>query len=121
VVTETPYSRSRSASLLGLALQIVGTAAAFALSYKVQSTALAQLGWYLLGGLPLWFITLLVFRQNELAALEKLDLEELRREKEASGGGEAIFDQAGAPLRLLCFSRCGGCGCCGTMPIRGPM
>jgi len=95
VVAETSYSRSRGAALLGLALQLVGTAAAFALGYAVGATAMFQLGWYLLGGVPLWFVTLLVFRQHELAALEKLDLEELRREKRASGGGEAIFDQEG--------------------------
>ena len=94
-MAETSYSRSRGAALLGLALQLVATAATFGLGYAVGATAMFQLGWYLLGGLPLWFVTLLVFRQHELAALEKLDLEELRREKRASGGGEAIFDEEG--------------------------
>jgi membrane protease subunit HflK len=94
-VAETSYSRGRNAALAGLALQLVATAAAFGLGYAVGATAMFQLGWYLLGGVPLWFVTLLVFRQHELAALEKLDLEELRREKRASGGGEAIFDEEG--------------------------
>ncbi len=94
-MAETSYSRSRSAALLGLALQLVATAAVFGLGYAVGAVAMFQLGWYLLGGVPLWFVTLLVFRQHELAALEKLDLEELRREKRASGGGEAIFDEEG--------------------------
>jgi hypothetical protein len=94
-VAETSYSRSRSAALLGLALQLVATAAVFGLGYAVGAVAMFQLGWYLLAGVPLWFVTLLVFRQHELAALEKLDLEELRREKRASGGGEAIFDEEG--------------------------
>ena len=94
-MAETSYSRSRSAALLGLALQLVATAAVFGLGYAVGATAMFQLGWYLLGGVPLWFVTLLVFRQHELTALEKLDLEELRREKRASGGGEAIFDEEG--------------------------
>lgn len=94
-MTETSYARTRRASLAGLVLQIIATAAAFALSAVLNSTSLAMLTLYLAGGIPLWFVVLLVFRQHELAALEEMDLEELRREKQATGGGEAIFDQEG--------------------------
>ena len=94
-MTETSYARTRRASLAGLVLQIAATAAAFALAGAVNSAALAMLTLYLASGIPLWFVVLLVFRQHELAALEEMDLEELRREKQATGGGEAIFDQEG--------------------------
>jgi len=95
-VTETTYTRSRRASLGGLALQLVAFGGVLALSLVTKSAAMNRLAWYLLGGVPLWFVTLLVFRQRELAALETLDLEELRREKRATGGGEALFGDEGA-------------------------
>lgn len=94
-MTETSYARTRRASLAGLVLQLVATVAAVALSMATFSSSLAMLAFYLAGGIPMWFIVLLVFRQHELAALEEMDLEELRREKQATGGGAAIFDEEG--------------------------
>jgi regulator of protease activity HflC (stomatin/prohibitin superfamily) len=94
-VTETTHTRSRRASLGGLVLQLVACGGVLALSLATNSAAMNRLAWYLLGGVPIWFVTLLVFRQRELAALESLDLEELRREKRTSGGGEALFGEEG--------------------------
>jgi len=94
-VTETTHTRSRRASLGGLLLQLAAFAGIFALSYVMSSKAAFALAWYVLGGVPIWFVSLLIFRQRELAALEALDLEELRREKQATGGGEAIFGEEG--------------------------
>ena len=90
-MTETTHTRSRRASVGGLLLQLVAFAGLLALAMATKSAAVYQLAWFLLGGVPLWFVALLVFRQRELAALEALDLEELRREKQATGGGEALF------------------------------
>ena len=95
MTTETIHTRSRRASLGGLLLQIAAFGAAFVLSYMTHSQALFALSWYLAGGIPIWFVALLVFRQRELAALEAMDLEELRREKQATGGGEAMFGAEG--------------------------
>lgn len=94
-MTETRHARSRRASLAGLILQLVVFAGILALGFLTRSHAMHHLAWYLLGGVPIWFVALLVFRQRELAALEALDLEELRREKQATGGGEAIFGEEG--------------------------
>lgn len=94
-MTETLHTRSRRAALGGLILQLVVFAGALVLGPLTNSLAVAHLAWYLLGGVPLWFVALLVFRQHELAALEALDLEELRREKQATGGGEALFGAEG--------------------------
>lgn len=94
-MTETAHTRSRSASLGGLLVQLVAFIGVFGLGFAMQSYAVQGVGWYLLGGVPIWFIALLVFRQRELAALEALDLEALRREKEATGGGEALFEEEG--------------------------
>ncbi len=95
-MTETSHARSRRVSLAGLVLQIIVALAAFGLSRWVGSAALDILAVYLAGGILIWFTALLVFRQQELAALEALDLEELRREKQATGGGEAMFGREGA-------------------------
>ena len=95
-MTETTHTRSRRASLGGLILQLVAFGGILALAYATHSKAVFALAWYVLGGVPIWFVSLLVFRQRELAALEALDLEELRRERQATGGGEAMFGEEGA-------------------------
>jgi len=77
-------------------LQIIAALAAFGLGRGLHSTAMDLLSLYLAGGVLIWFIALLVFRQRELAALEAMDLAELRREKQVTGGGEAIFGEGGS-------------------------
>lgn len=94
-MTETSYARSRKAAVLGLLLQVATFLALFFLGGFTHSGATAYLAWLAVGGIPILLTIVLVFRQHELAALEKLDLEELRREKAASGGGEAMFDAEG--------------------------
>lgn len=93
-MTETPFARSRSVSLGGLLLQAVCTAACAALAVSTPSRGLAELAWFMAAGVLVWFITLLVHRQHELAALEAMDLEELRREKQAVGS-ELLFSGEG--------------------------
>lgn len=94
-MTETSHTRSRRTSLYGLLLQIVVFAGVLAMAQVSGSSAMFTLALYMAGGIPIWFVSLLVFWQRELAALEALDLEELRREKQSTGGGEAIFDEEG--------------------------
>jgi membrane protease subunit HflK len=94
-VTDTPFARARRAALLGLALQVIAAVTCVVLAVTMRSLALDGLAAMLACGVPIWFIALLVYRQHELAALEALDLEELRREKRATGGGEALFDEQG--------------------------
>lgn len=98
MVTETQHLRSRRAALAGLVLQIAATLAVVGLWMACGSAALASLRWYMASGIPIWFVVLLVLRQRELAALEALDLEALKQERAASGGGESLFaEQAGQP------------------------
>ncbi len=99
-MAETTYTRARRASLGGLIVQILAFGIVLALGRMTHSLGTYHLAWYLLGGVPIWFVALLVFRQRELSALEALDLEELRREKEATGGGEALFDAEGGGFRV---------------------
>lgn len=94
-MSETGYSRSRRVAVLGLVVQTLGCGAALLLGHLLHSLALQQLAGFIAGGLPIWLAAVLVFRQHELAAWEAMDLEELRRERQASGGGEAIFGPEG--------------------------
>lgn len=95
-MNETTHLRSRRAALYGLILNAVALVSVFALGQYTHSTSLSSLALFLASGLPVWFGLLLVFRQAELAALEALDIEELRREKAATGGGEGMFTGEGA-------------------------
>lgn len=93
-MTETKFARSRRAAVLGLFLQLAACATCLGLSYASGSPGAAGLAWYILGGVPIWFVTLLVQRQKELAELEKIDFEALKREKGRTG--EALFGGEGA-------------------------
>lgn len=99
-MTETSFARSRKAALLGLLLQIATFVALFVLANFTHSGGAAHLAWLAAGGIPILLAIVLVFRQHELSALEKLDLEELRREKAATGGGDAIFEGEGGSVGL---------------------
>lgn len=108
------HARSRRAAVLGLILQALVFGVTLVLAFATAgpeapySRPLYHLAWYLAGGLPIWLGALLVFRQRELADLEALDLEILRREKAASGGGQALFDESGfrvAETRLKWMQR----------------
>jgi membrane protease subunit HflK len=94
-VNETSHARSGSISLFGLLVQAACAGGVAALALNTRSIALFELAWLLSGGILIWFVSLLVFRQHELAEIEALDLDELRREKRASGGGEALFGGEG--------------------------
>lgn len=95
-MTQSHLVRSRRAALAGLSLQLLAFGVTLLLARLAHSNGLEQLAWFLLGGAPIWFSAVLLIRQQELTALEKLDLEHLRREKAATGGGEAIFGDDGA-------------------------
>ncbi|TWT45547.1 SPFH domain / Band 7 family protein [Phycisphaerae bacterium RAS1] len=95
-MTETLHTRSRRIAVGGLLLQTAAFGVTLGLAYASGATSVYYLAWYILGGLPLWFVSMLVFRQRELAAYEEADLEALRREKQSTGGGEAIFGDEGA-------------------------
>ena len=103
-MTETPYARSRRAALIGLIVQVLSALVCgilFLMTRPLEAAkipppgALEHLAWLLAGGIPIWFIALLLYRQYELAELEAHDLDELKREKKATGGGEALFDEQG--------------------------
>lgn len=101
MVNTVNHSRSRRAAVFGLILQTAATIGVVALATAMRSIGLAALVWHLAGGIVIWFAAVLVFRQRELASLEALDLDELRREKALTGGGEAMFGGASGGTGFL--------------------
>lgn len=97
-MTESKHARARRAAVFGLVLQIAASIAALALFYNSVAVGLFNLFWLLACGVPVWFITLLVLRQKELAQLEAEDLEDLKREKAATGAGGALFGGEGGAI-----------------------
>ncbi|MCA9244359.1 MAG: hypothetical protein KDA32_10415 [Phycisphaerales bacterium] len=97
-MTETSYARSRQVALGGLLLQVFATAALFILYRYTRIDSVHQFAWMALVCVPIWFASLLVLRQHELAELEAYDLDELRREKQTTGGGSAMFEEGGGGL-----------------------
>lgn len=93
---ETTHARSRRAALIGLVLQLIAFAVTLGVGIATHSLAIQAIGWFTLGGAVIWFGALLVYRQRELAALEKMDLELLARERADTGGGDLMFAEEGA-------------------------
>ncbi|MBK9119372.1 MAG: hypothetical protein IPM18_07185 [Phycisphaerales bacterium] len=99
-MTDTPFTRARWTAVSGLVVQIVAAAALLVLALYTSSRGMANVAWFVVGGLPLWFVAHLVFRQREQAALEAADLEALRREKQSVGAGDSIFADEQDPTGL---------------------
>lgn len=106
-VTEKTYRRAELASLAGLLLQVAGAGTTLLLSLASDSTSVFTEFWHWLGGVAIWGLLLLVFHQKRLEALEQLELDELRRQREAMGQS-ALFEVeaedllvAGRRLRLI--------------------
>jgi len=90
-VTEKTFRRAELASLAGLLLQSAGTLLVLLLGMANNSPAVWAEGWHWLGGVPIWGLLLLVFHQKRLEALERLELDELRRQREEAGQ-TALFE-----------------------------
>ena len=82
--------RGKHVALGGLALQAVLTIAAVILWRMTSAGSLQVTFWLLLGTLPVWLMTVLLFYARQLEAREQLEQEELA----ASGQEAGMFDQA---------------------------
>jgi len=90
-VTERTYRRAELASLAGLVLQLGGFGLVFLVALAGYSPSVGAEAWHWLGGVAIWVLLLLVFHQKRLEALEQLEVEELRRQRE-SAGQSALFE-----------------------------
>jgi len=90
-VTERTFRRAEVASLAGLLLQCGGFVLVLLLGLANDSAAVWAEAWHWLGGVPIWLMLLLIFHQKRLEALERLELDELRRQREETGQS-ALFE-----------------------------
>jgi modulator of FtsH protease HflK len=82
--------RGKNVALVGAVLQALVTVVAVVIWQLTGSRAALISLWFLLGGLPLWLLTMLLFYARQLAAQEDIELETLN-----TGDGETIFSDGG--------------------------
>ncbi len=114
-MSKISFARSRRAALLGLILQFLTFATLIIVAYAVRDPnpadpnvtnpfnhipSLFHLAWFALAGVPMWLTAVLIFRQRELEEVEHLELEQLKRERAAGGGSEAIFEDEAGGFRV---------------------
>lgn len=91
------YRRATNAALAGLAVQVVLTAVFAIAALSAQSLAMVSVTLALFGGLPIWFVLVLLFNQHRLERIEALEAEQLSR---ADASTAAIFDEHGVDLQI---------------------
>jgi modulator of FtsH protease HflK len=91
------YQRGVSASLLGLAIQLIVTALLIGLWGWSKSEVLMSAALHAAGGLGLWAALLIVFQQHKLERIESLEAEQIRRRH---GGDTSIFETSADDLAV---------------------
>ncbi len=89
--TAADDKRAQHVAAAGFWLQIVGYGALTAFAYRWDSSALGTVARLMLGGVPVWAVLYLIFKQARRVRAEQLETIELQRSR-ASGEGSAIFD-----------------------------
>ncbi len=106
-MAQQDFARGRRVAVGGLLLQFLAFMVLLLTSFAAgnapdpaenlaaapYSRSLFHLAIFVGVGVVLWLALALVFRQRELAAAERLDVEELLREKQSAGAGAALFDE----------------------------
>lgn len=83
--------RAQYIALGGLLLQLCAFTVLLTISLWSSSDAINAVARLALFGVPIWFLTFLVFKQISRVNAEALETAELRRQRE-SGGSEALFE-----------------------------
>ena len=91
------YQRAANAARVGLVFQSVLSVLLALLGLYAESPALHAATWYFFGGLPIWIILWVYYRQQELERIEAIEAEQLAA---ADAQTAAIFDEAGQQLQL---------------------
>ncbi|MCK5114552.1 MAG: hypothetical protein KAR11_07310 [Phycisphaerae bacterium] len=83
--------RGKNVALVGAVLQATVTIVAVIIWQLTGSKTVLTGIWFLLGGLPLWGLTMLLFYARQLAEQENIELETIT----AAAGAETIFSEGG--------------------------
>ncbi len=100
MTTQRPERRARTVALAGLAFQILLSVFFAVLWSWGQTQALRALMLLSAIGNAVWLFLVMVCQQRVLVQEEKFETEQLRRERAAAGGTDAIFDVADEELLL---------------------
>lgn len=92
ITEQNPDRRARSVALVGLVFQLALTVYFALLMVWSYSQAVHGLALLSMMGVPIWLFLVLIYHQKVLVREEEFETEQLRKERESSGGGEAIFD-----------------------------
>ncbi len=93
--------RAEVLSGIALVLQLLFFLLVFLIGYRVNSLAVKIEAWHFLGGVAIWLILLLQFRQRRLAEEERLDAEQyesLKREGKDTSVFEGVIAQSNLNL-----------------------
>ncbi len=91
------YRRAGNAALLGLCVQLLLSAVMAVVGLWAQSPALYAATWHFLGGLPLWVILFLIYKQHQIERAETLEVEQLSRSNAPTA---ALFETQADELRI---------------------
>ncbi|HOQ86820.1 MAG TPA: hypothetical protein PLQ89_14000, partial [Phycisphaerae bacterium] len=92
MMTERPESRARNLALAGLVFECLLTAFLVLMTLWTKSEALRALTFLSGCGILIWLYLALIYHQRVLVQEEALEIEQLRREREAGIAAGAIFD-----------------------------
>lgn len=90
-MTSADDKRAQHVAAAGFWLQTAGCAALTGLAYRWDSSAVGTVARFMLGGLPIWAVLYMIFKQARRVRAEQLETTELQRAR-ASGEATAIFD-----------------------------
>ena len=89
---EQTFRRGGAAAFIGFAAHLLLTVGVALMAVYAQATAVYDVTWFMLAGLPVWAVLWMLFKQHRLERLESLEAEQL-----AASDAQAaqIFDEAG--------------------------
>jgi len=91
------YSRATATAAIGLATQVALALGFALLGIYADAPGLHAAMWHLVGGLPIWAATLILYYQHRQERAEALEVEQYA---EADAQAAALFDEAGQQLQL---------------------
>ena len=97
VQDQQTYRRAGNAALLGLCVQLLLSAVMAVVGLWAQSPALHAATWHFLGGLPLWMVVWLIYKQHQIERAETFEVEQLSRSNAQTA---ALFETQADELRI---------------------
>lgn len=97
VQNQQTYRRAGNAALLGLCVQLLLSAVMAVVGLWAQSPALHAATWHFLGGLPLWMVVWLIYKQHQIERAETFEVEQLSRSNAQTA---ALFETQADELRI---------------------